>query len=148
VASILLIDDDEPLRSITAEFLRQAGYTVNDAPDGKTGLMLYEAGQHDLIITDIVMPEMEGLELIERLRNAVSRPRIIAVSGGTSFSHAVYLPTAKHLGAQRTLDKPVRPDLLLRTIAEVLAEPAPPTMPRPPSGAGRDQPPSTPKGPT
>ena len=131
MASILLIVDDDTLRTLTAEVLRQAGHTVSEAPDGKTGLKLYHAGPHDLIITDIVMPNMDGLELIMGLRHATPRPRIIAVSGNAQFSATVYLPVAKKLGVQRALAKPVRPEVLLQAVAEVLAEPAPPTVPRP-----------------
>jgi CheY-like chemotaxis protein len=135
MASILLIDNDEAFLAVTAEILRQAGHTVSAAPDGKRALALYRAGLHDLIITDIVMPDMEGLELIAGLRHAAPRPRIIAISGGSKFSGSVYLPTARKLGAQRVLAKPIRPEVLLETVAAVLAEPAPPTVPRPSPGA-------------
>ena len=134
MASILLIDDDEAFREMMAEVLRQAGHTVNTAPDGKPGLALSRAGLHDLIITDIVMPEVEGLELIEALRRASPRPRVIAMSGDSKFSESVYLQVARKLGAQRTLPKPIRPDVLLRTVAEVLAEPPPPPAAAPGSG--------------
>ena len=125
MASILLIDDDDTLRTLTAEVLRQAGHTVSEAPDGKTGLKLYHAGRHDLIITDIVMPDMDGLELIMSLRQTTPRPRIIAISGDSQLSTPLYLPLARRLGVQRTLAKPVRPEMLLQTVAEMLAEPAP-----------------------
>ena len=131
MASILLIDDDDTLRTLTAEVLRQAGHTVHEAPDGKTGLRLYHAGPSDLIITDIVMPDLDGLELIRSLQHAQPRPRIIAISGNAQFSAPVYLPIARKFGAQRTLAKPVRPEVLLQAVAEVLAEPAPPTVPSP-----------------
>ena len=131
MASILLIDDLDELRAVLAGVLRQAGHTVNDAPDGKTGLILYEAGGHDLIITDIVMPDMDGLELIMRLRHATPRPRIIAMSGDSQFSDSVYLPSALKLGVQRALAKPIRAATLLAAVAEVLAAPAPAAEPRP-----------------
>lgn len=126
--SILLIDDDAPGREVTAEVLRQAGHTVTTAPDGKAGLALYHAAPHDLIITDINMPEMDGLELVMSLRHIEPRPRVIAISGGYQFSETLYLPVAHRLGVQRTLAKPIRAEALLRTVAEVLAEPAPPTV--------------------
>lgn len=131
MAVILLIDDDKSFRALTAEVLRQAGHIVNDSPDGKTGLALYHARRHDLITTDIVMPDMEGLDLITRLRHAAPRPRIIAISGNSNFSKPLYLSTARQLGAQRALAKPIRPDVLLEAVTAVLAEPAPPTVPRP-----------------
>ncbi|MBI4622005.1 MAG: response regulator [Verrucomicrobia bacterium] len=133
MASILLIDDDRDLLNVTAAILRQAGHIVDTAPDGKTGLALYRAGRHDLIITDIVMPDMEGLEVITGLRHAAPRPRIIAISGDSKYSKSLYLPTARQLGAQRALAKPIRPEMLLQTVAEVLAEPPPPTSAPPAS---------------
>ena len=93
---------------MTAEILRQAGHTVNDAPDGRTGLALYHVGGHDLIITDIVMPDMEGLELTMGLRQATPRPRVIEISGNSQFSEPLYLPAARLLGVQRALAKPIR----------------------------------------
>jgi len=123
--SILLIDDDEALRNVTAEILIEAGYTVDDAPDGKSGLELYRPGFHDVVITDIAMPDMDGLELIMTLSRSTPKPRIIAMSGDSQFSETVYLPTARQLGVQNTIIKPIRAEALLKTVASVLAAPAP-----------------------
>jgi CheY-like chemotaxis protein len=125
MASILLIDDDDALRSVTAEILTEAGYSVDEAPNGKGGLELYEAGQHDLVITDIAMPDMDGLELIMGLTHAAPKPRIIAISGDSQFSSTLYLPTARRMGVQGTLSKPIRAEMLLQTVASVLAAPRP-----------------------
>jgi CheY-like chemotaxis protein len=130
MASILLIDDDEKLRNMTAALLLSAGHTVDTADDGKAGLALYKTRLHDLVITDIVMDEMDGLKLIDELRQTEPRPRVIAISGGHKFSQPVYLPTAKRLGAERILAKPIMPDVLLQTVADVLAEPAPASVRR------------------
>ena len=107
------------------------GHTVIEARNGEEGLKLFQDAGPDLLITDLVMPDMEGLELIAGLRHVAPRPRIIAISGDSKFSEPVYLPTARQLGAQRVLAKPIRPDVLLEAVASVLAEPAPPTVPRP-----------------
>ncbi len=131
MASILLIDDDHSALEVTAEVLRLAGHTVSTAADGKTGLALHDAGQPDLIITDINMPEMDGIELIMALRHTAPRPRVIAISGGYRFSESLFLPVAQRLGVQRALTKPFRADTLLQAVAEVLATPAPPTVPLP-----------------
>jgi CheY-like chemotaxis protein len=125
MASILLVDDDDNLRIVTAELLRAGGYTVDTANDGKTGLVLYKSKMHDLVITDLVMFGMSGLELIEELRHTEPRPRIIAISGGTKCSIPVFLPAAKRLGAERILAKPVLPDVLLQTVDDLLTQPAP-----------------------
>jgi CheY-like chemotaxis protein len=127
MASVLLIDDDETLRFITAEILRSAGHTVDTADDGKAGLALYKVKHHDLVLTDIVMPDMDGLKLIEELRQTEPRPRVIAMSGGNAPHEPCYLATARRLGVERTLAKPIFPRVLLRAMAEALAEPAQPT---------------------
>jgi len=125
MASILLIDDDDDLRMITAEILRSAGYKVDTAGDAKSGLALYRAGLHDLIITDIVMPEMDGLKLIDGLRQTPKPPRIIAMSGASNPSVPLYLSNAQQMGARRVLAKPIESNVLLQTVAAVLAEAAP-----------------------
>ena len=125
MATILLIDDDEALRNVTAEILMEAGYTVDDAPDGKSGLELYRTGHHDVIITDIAMPDMDGLELIMSLSRTTPKPRIIAMSGDSQFSESVYLPTARQLGVQTTIGKPIRAEALLQAVAKVLEAPKP-----------------------
>ena len=100
MASILLIEDDEPLRLVTAEVLRLSGHTVSEAVNGKFGLNLYLAHKHDLVITDIVMPDMDGLELIKALQHAAPRQRIIAISGNTELSESLYLPLSQRMGVQ------------------------------------------------
>ena len=70
LASVLLIDDDEALRNVTVEILQEAGYDVDDAPDGRSGLELFRIGLHDVVITDIAMPDMDGIELIIDLTRA------------------------------------------------------------------------------
>jgi len=98
--------------------LRGEGYTVDSAGDAKTGLALYRARQHDLVITDILMPNMNGLALIKCLGYEAPRPRVIAVSGDSRLSMPVLLPAAKELGAVRMLAKPIQAGVLLRTVAD------------------------------
>ncbi len=121
MASVLLIDDDEALRNVTVEILKEAGYVVDDAPDGRSGLELFRTGKHELVITDIAMPDMDGIELIIDLTRAAPRPQIIAISGDSQFSTSVYLPTAKQLGVHSTLTKPIRAAELLSAIEAALA---------------------------
>jgi CheY-like chemotaxis protein len=128
MASILLIDDDENLRILAAEVLRGDGHTVDTANDGKSGLELYKAWLPDLVITDIVMADMDGLQLIEELAKLTPKPRVIAMSGDTKLSVPVYLPLAKGLGVERILAKPFRPDVFLQTVSDVLAKPAQPAV--------------------
>jgi len=133
MASILIIDDDENFLGLVAALLRSAGYTVATADGGASGLSLCKANRYDLVITDIVMPEVDGLKVIQELRQTAPRPRVIALSGDSQFSVPVYLPTAKRLGVERILAKPVQTDVLLETVAHVLSFPA--LAPVPPAGS-------------
>jgi CheY-like chemotaxis protein len=128
MARILIIDDNEDLCLTAAALLRSAGYAVDTADVAKAGLAACKASTYDLVITDIVMPEMDGLELIEELQRTAPRPRVIAISGDSKLSESLYLPIAKRLGAERILAKPFRPEILLQTVADVLKRPAPATI--------------------
>ena len=121
MARILLIDDDDLLREILAKALTQAGHVVIEAREGREGVELFRAAPVDLVLTDIIMPDREGLETIIALRRELPRLPIIAMSGGNNNS-PFYLKLAAQLGAQRRLAKPFTPALLLRTIENVLAE--------------------------
>ena|SRR5271157_2646611 len=128
MAAILFVDDDPQLCAIMADVLRSAGHAVNTACDGRTALVTFGIELHDLVITDITMPGMDGLELIDALQQVECRPRIIAVSGDCQFVDPLYLPMTIRLDAQRMLTKPVSRAVLLDAVSEVLAEPAPATI--------------------
>ena len=102
---ILIIDDDEQVRTLLRDILTFEGFSVIEAGDGAVGLKLYREQPTDLIMTDLIMPEKEGLETIMALRKEFPNVRIIAMSAGGSRGHS-YLPTAKMLGAAQTLSKP------------------------------------------
>jgi CheY-like chemotaxis protein len=119
---ILLVDDDEPFRKMLHKTLERAGYQVQDAPNGKAALELYRQEPTDLIITDLVMPEKEGLETIMELRRLNPAVKIIAMSGGGRMNPEVNLVMAQRLGAKRTLAKPFSQQEILDAIARVLAE--------------------------
>jgi CheY-like chemotaxis protein len=122
MASILLIEDDEPLRQILALALVNAGHTVAEAADGNQGIERFHKAPPDLVITDIVMPGREGIEMIMTLRREAPRLPIIAISGAANYAR-IYLGMAAKLGAQRILPKPFSAADLLRAINEVLAAP-------------------------
>lgn len=79
---ILLIDDDEAMRETLADCLDSAGHTVSQAENGKKALQLLEKTTYDLIITDVFMPELDGIELIQILGERDDQPPIITISGG------------------------------------------------------------------
>ncbi len=123
MATILVIDDDEGIRELYRRILEKAGYQVFDAPDGEAGIRLFREKPADLVLTDIVMPEKEGLETIMELKKEFSQVRIIAISGGgkatTSFT---CLHLAKMLGADQALTKPIPRTKLLETVKAVLGQ--------------------------
>jgi DNA-binding response OmpR family regulator len=119
MARILVIDDDANLREIYAEMLTAAGYEVAEAGNGKEGVRLYNNAPFDLVLTDLLMPEKDGLEVIIELRKDFPEVKIITLSGGDAYGHSS-LGTSKLLGALRTLRKPFMEDELLEAVREVL----------------------------
>jgi DNA-binding response OmpR family regulator len=117
---ILVVDDDESLRDLLKMMLRHAGYEVVTASNGIAGIKEFRAAAFDLVITDVIMPEKEGLETISDLRREFPNVKIIAMSGGGKFLKLDLLQVAQRLGAQRTLNKPFNQMELLETIKEVL----------------------------
>ncbi|MGO8943787.1 MAG: response regulator [Syntrophobacteraceae bacterium] len=117
---ILVIDDDVQMLFLLREMLDQAGYGVLVAPDGKKGIKVCENTHVDLVITDVVMPEMEGLDVIMDLRRQFPGTKIIAVSGGGKIGPEDYLKMAGKLGANRTFTKPFGCNALLDAVKELV----------------------------
>lgn len=108
MATVLVIEDSPVMRNLAAQFLIDAGHTVLEAEDGQIGLQLFERHRPALVITDILMPEREGLGSIRELRRLAPTVPIIAISAS-----AVYLDVAKQFGADVILHKPLHlPDLV------------------------------------
>jgi len=119
--SILLIDDDDQFRAMLNEALTGEGYQVLEASDGRQALALYASKPTDLVITDLVMPEKEGLEMISEIKHLYPGAKIIAISGGgRTGSKDNFLKVAKALGAHRTLAKPFLHHEMLEAITQVL----------------------------
>lgn len=121
MASILVIDDDELVGAAIGAVLRRAGHRVVLAQDGADGFAAFNAHGFDLVLTDIVMPRMEGLETVRALRAADGAIGIIAMSGCARDGAAVYLAAAVAFGADATLVKPFTPAELRCAVAAVLA---------------------------
>ena len=117
---ILLLDDEPKLRSVLRDRLMIEGYDVRTAPDGRLGLKLFHESPVDLVITDVLMPEMDGLELIRVLCRTPSRPLIIAMSGG-GRRDLEFLVEAAEFGATRTLVKPFLLDELVSLVKDMLS---------------------------
>ena len=120
---ILVIDDDPAVRHATQLLLECEGFEVAVAGDGRSGLAAVRSKSFAVVIVDIFMPEMDGLETIKALRANDSNLRIIAISGALGPSGTPdFLAMATKLWGVRTLNKPFRPSDLMRTIGEVLAD--------------------------
>lgn len=122
MAHLLLIDDDDSLRTMLRLLLVHFGHTVVEARNGREGLMRFAEPGIDLVITDIVMPDVEGLEVLMALRGRKPPVKIIAISGGGRVSATDYLRIARQMGAAKVLAKPFSNEALLAAIAEVLAD--------------------------
>ena len=117
---ILVIDDDAPLRSLLREALEQNGFSVEEQSNGLLGLRAYKLLPADVVLTDIVMPDKEGLETIRDFRRSFPDAKIIAMSGGLTTSNLDPLPLAAQFGARHTLRKPFSIKELLSALAMVL----------------------------
>ena len=122
-ASILIIDDDAAVSRTLSLMLTRGGYHVSTAASGRKGLELLASGGFDLVLTDIIMPELDGIEAIRRIRDDYPDLRIIAMSGGGQIDKADFLHMAQVLGADQVIEKPVRNERLLELVKAALAAP-------------------------
>lgn len=121
MAHILLIDDDDVARMTTRVMLERAGHTVRTANDGNEGLAAFAEGDVELVVTDIIMPDKEGIETLTDLRRIDPNARIVAISGGGRAKNMDLLGLAAQLGADATLQKPFRAQQLTEAVDTVLA---------------------------
>jgi CheY-like chemotaxis protein len=119
---ILLVDDNDSFRRPLSQTLEQSGYEVESATDGAMAVRLFRQKLFDLVITDLIMPEKDGLEVIAELRRLQPELKVIAISGGGWVHPRDYLPMARFLGASETLAKPFTAAEILRLVANVLGE--------------------------
>jgi len=120
---ILVIDDNDEIRDLIREILESAGYEVVDATNGDEGIKAYRAAPTDLVITDMIMPEKEGLETMVELRREFPDVKIIAMSGDGFEEPMTYLDGARLIGgALCTFAKPFNVSDFLQTVKELLPE--------------------------
>jgi|SRR5262245_11994519 len=118
--SILLIDDDLLVRSTLEDTLSSAGFTVVTAANGAHAESMMKGNTVDLVITDIMMPQVDGIETIRRLRQLQGSVKILAISGGGPNLGTGLLDLARKIGADRSLPKPFMPNDLLNAVREML----------------------------
>lgn len=120
MAKILVIDDDRMVRETLKLILSSVGHEIILANDGKQGVKTFSEVKPSLVITDILMPEKEGIETIADLRKIHPKVPIIAVSGGGRVGNMSFLKVAESFGANRTISKPFEPEDVLAAVTELL----------------------------
>ncbi len=118
MARILVIDADYEIRMLLRKMLEMAGHRVIEASNGEEGIRLYSQNPMDLIITDILMPEKDGVEALLELRTDFPDIKVIVISGKGKY----LLPTASEFGALRVFEKPLKMQEILSTVKELLGE--------------------------
>jgi CheY-like chemotaxis protein len=116
MTKVLVIDDEAPMREMVRTILEAARIEVIEAMDGVSGLALFREHRPPLVITDILMPNKDGIEAMREIRAVDPNVRIIAMSGGGRAKYTDFLNVAKEFGAVETLTKPFRRDELLTAV--------------------------------
>jgi CheY-like chemotaxis protein len=124
---ILLIDDEESFRSVLTASLQQMGHTVTEARDGRKGVECFTNDQFDIVITDLIMPDKEGIETIIDLRKLSPSVKIIAMSGGGRVTSVDYLQIARQVGAKFILAKPFTYEEIRSAIEQLMMPAIPPS---------------------
>ena len=124
--SVLIIEDEAAIRRVLTRVLERAGFSVRTAENGDDALQQLRAAEVDIVITDIIMPKMHGVDAIKRIVEEFSRVRIIAISGGGNFgitdykpdsiTTSAYLAAARKAGAHALLTKPFQTAEILHAI--------------------------------
>jgi CheY-like chemotaxis protein len=120
MATILIIDDDPAARRVIGRILTDAGHWAIEAANGVEGVHLYQTQAPDLVVTDLIMPEKEGIQTITDILALAHKAPIIAMSGGGAGRAGLYLSMAEELGAAGVLPKPFRASDLLVMVGELL----------------------------
>ncbi len=119
---ILVIDDDEQTTAMFEEIMTRAGYAVVTAPNGAAGLKEFRSAPADVVLTDLLMPDMDGLETVRELCKVSPGVKIIAMSGGGRYGDFTNLDVARGLGAALVFEKPISVPQLLAAIKGLLAD--------------------------
>ncbi|HDS08249.1 MAG TPA: response regulator [Bacteroides sp.] len=117
---ILIIDDEPYILMMLKKMLEKAGYDVDLASNGREGMELFQKEPACLVITDIIMPEKEGLETIREMKRLSPDLKIIAMSGGGKISAENYLETASIFGATKIIEKPFTQNEMVSAVKELI----------------------------
>lgn len=124
MARILVVDDDELVRSTVRATLKRAGHEVIEAQDGLQASDALARNPVDVVVSDIIMPEVDGIGLLLKLRKQYPTLKVIVISGGGRTQNVDFLRMARTLGADLALAKPFTPEELQRAVQDVLAAPS------------------------
>lgn len=122
MTKILIIDDEALIRKMLRKVLEKNGYEVMEACNGNEGIKFFKEHLPDMVITDLLMPEKEGLETIKEIKRISPDIKIIAISGGGMVNPDIYLNLARKFGAHHSFVKPVDNDELILTVKQLLAK--------------------------
>jgi CheY-like chemotaxis protein len=120
MAQVLVVDDEDQMRKLIRLVLQQEGHTVVEASNGKRAIQHIQEAEIDLVISDIFMPDMDGLELIRGIRRTHPGIKILAISGAGKEGPGLYLNMAEQFGAGAILMKPFAPDQLIEKVSALL----------------------------
>lgn len=120
MAKILLVDDDDLVRYALGKLLRKAGHEVVEANDGKQALAIMQANRPNLLITDVIMPEQDGLGILREVRGFKGDMPVIVMSGGGRLVGTDFLALAKSMGASGILAKPFEDEALLALVEKLI----------------------------
>lgn len=120
MSTVLLIDDEKSILEVMGSSLGKAGYTVLSAGNGEKGLELLRSESVDAVVTDIIMPEKEGIETIIEIRAMAKDIPILAISGGGRTRQMHLLEMSRNFGADRVLQKPFKPSDLIAELDDLL----------------------------
>lgn len=116
---VLVVDDEPLVRNTLKKMLERSGHRVLEAEDGVQALSIFEQHSPDLMICDIIMPNMEGIETLREVKKASPKVKVIVISGGARTGSLSYLSVAEKLGADAVMDKPFGAKKLVDTIDAV-----------------------------
>ena len=119
---VLIADDDDQVRMLLKRVLMKAGYEVSEARNGNEAVRVFRAKPAQVLITDLIMPDKEGIETIQEFRRSNTPVKIVAMSGGGRLDQNMYLSMAKKIGADRVLSKPFMPQDLIQVVRELTGQ--------------------------
>ena len=118
--SILVVEDDPDYRRSLEQILTKSGFATVQAANGREALSTYDPATIDAVVLDLIMPEIEGIETLTKLRRAVPEVKVLAISGGGQIGAKNYLELAAKLGAKETLAKPFSAEAFIGALKRVL----------------------------